>query len=242
MEILPAIDLRGGRCVRLRQGRYEDETVFDEDPAAVARRYQDAGARWLHVIDLDGARAGRPVNLDAVRRIVAAAPAAAVEVGGGIRDTEVVAQVLAAGVRRVIVGTRAVREPQWLREAIGEYPGRLVLGLDARGGRLAVEGWRRETATTVLGFLEGVRDLPLAAIVYTDILRDGMMSGPNVEATAELAKTSPFPVIASGGVTTLEDVVRLRDAGAAGAIIGRALYEGTLTVTAALAAARDENT
>ena len=202
----------------------------------MARRYQDAGARWLHVIDLDGARAGRPGNLDAVRRIVAAAPAAAVEVGGGIRDTEVVAQVLAAGVRRVIVGTRAVREPQWLRETIREYPGRVVLGLDARGGRLAVEGWQRETAVTVLGFLEGVRDLPLAAIVYTDILRDGMMSGPNVEATAELARASPFPVIASGGVTTLEDVVRLGDAGAAGAIIGRALYEGTLTVEAALAA------
>lgn len=241
MEILPAIDLRGGRCVRLRQGRYDDETVFDEDPPAVARRYRAAGARWIHVVDLDGARTGRPANLDPVRAIVDAASGMQVEVGGGIRDTEVAGEVLDLGARRVIVGTRAIRDPAWLREVALRFPDRVVLGLDARGGILAVEGWQRDTDLTVLEFLEGVRDLPLAAIVYTDIRRDGMMSGPNVEATARLAEASPFPVVASGGVTTVADVVRLREAGIPAAIIGRALYEGKITVEAALAAAHGQS-
>ena len=240
MDILPAIDLRGGRCVRLRQGRYDDETVFDDDPVAVARRFENAGARWLHVVDLDGARAGQPVNLDTIHRIVEAV-GLAVEVGGGIRTTEVAAEILGLGVRRAIVGTRAVRQVEWLRALAGKFPGRIALGLDARQGKLAVQGWEHETAATPLGFAGGVRDLPLGAIIYTEIARDGMMSGPDVEATRVLAGAVPFPVIASGGVTTVDDIVRLRRAGIPGAIVGRAIYEGKITVEAALEAARESN-
>jgi phosphoribosylformimino-5-aminoimidazole carboxamide ribotide isomerase len=236
MLILPAIDLRGGRCVRLRQGRYEDETVFDADPVAAAGRFEAAGAKWLHVVDLDGARSGKPENLSTIRRIVEAVRMQ-VEVGGGIRTTEAAAEVLGLGAARVIVGTRAVRDPGWLRDLAFRFPGRVALGLDARAGRVAVEGWQAETARTAGDVLAGLRSLALAAIIYTDIARDGMMSGPNVEATAELAKASPFSVIAAGGVTTVDDVRRLRQAGAAGAIIGRALYEGKITIEAALAAA-----
>jgi len=239
MLILPAIDLRDGRCVRLRQGDYSRETVFDEDPVAVARRFESAGAKWLHVVDLDGARDGEPKNLDTIRAIVAAVKMS-VEVGGGIRTTDAAADVLAMGVRRVVVGTRAVRDPAWLREMAGKFPGRVALGLDARGGRVAVEGWQEESTRTATEVAASVRNLALAAIIYTDIARDGMMAGPNVEATAELVKASPFPVIASGGVTTVDDVVRLKAAGCAGAIIGRALYEGKIMLEAALAAAGDQ--
>jgi phosphoribosylformimino-5-aminoimidazole carboxamide ribotide isomerase len=240
MIILPAIDLRGGRCVRLRQGRYDQETVFDDDPVAVARRFEEAGARWLHVVDLDGARSGSPENLDKVAAVVEAV-GMKVELGGGIRSTETVRTVLSLGLARVIVGTRAVREPGWLREIAAEFPGRVALGLDARDGRVAVEGWQRGTRRTAADILAEVHDVPLAAIVYTDIAQDGMMSGPNVEATAELARVSTVPVIASGGVTTVEDIGRLRRAGRIrGAIVGRALYEGTLTLEAALAAAGDQ--
>jgi len=239
MEILPAIDLRGGRCVRLRQGRYDDETVFDEDPVAVARRFEAAGAKWLHIVDLDGARRGEPKNLAPVRQIVEAV-GMQVELGGGIRTTEAAGEILAMGVRRVVVGTRAVREPAWLRELAGKFPGRAALGLDARGGRVAVEGWESETRRAAAEVLATIHHLALAAIIYTDIARDGMMSGPNVEATAELVKASPFPVIASGGVTTVDDIRRLKEVGAAGTIIGRALYEAKITLEAALAAAAEE--
>jgi phosphoribosylformimino-5-aminoimidazole carboxamide ribotide isomerase len=236
MIILPAIDLRGGRCVRLRQGRYDDETVFDEDPVAVARRFEAAGAKWLHVVDLDGARAGAPQNLDTVRQIVEAI-GMEVQVGGGIRTTGAAGTILQMGAGRVIVGTRALREPAWLGELAGEFPGRIALGLDARGGCVAVEGWESQTARTAADVLASVRGLALAAIIYTDIARDGMMAGPNIEATAEVVSATRFPVIASGGVTTVDDVKRLKAAGVAGAIIGRALYEGRITLEAALAAA-----
>jgi phosphoribosylformimino-5-aminoimidazole carboxamide ribotide isomerase len=240
MIILPAIDIRGGRCVRLRQGDYCQETVFDEDPAAVAARFQAAGAQWLHVVDLDGAREGELRNLDSILAIVDDADIP-VEVGGGIRSAEAAATYLDAGVARIVVGTRAVSDPEWLRELAAEYAGKVALGIDARGGSVAVEGWRRQADRPAADLVESVRDMPLAAIIYTDIVRDGMMSGPNVEATAAVVKASPFPVIASGGVTTVEDIRRLKDAGAAGAIIGRALYEGTLTLEAALAAARNRH-
>ncbi|MGB2755786.1 MAG: 1-(5-phosphoribosyl)-5-[(5-phosphoribosylamino)methylideneamino]imidazole-4-carboxamide isomerase [Phycisphaerae bacterium] len=237
MIILPAIDIRGGRCVRLRQGRFDEETVFDEDPAAVARRFEAAGAEWLHVVDLDGAREGEPRNLDTVRAIRRAVKVQ-VELGGGLRTTAAVAEALAAGIDRVIVGTRAVREPEWLEELARRFAGCVVWGLDTRNARVAVAGWSEVTQKTVVEMLDDVGGLPLAAIIYTDIGRDGMMSGPNVVATAELVKVSRFPVIASGGVTTAEDIRALKKSGAAGAIIGRALYEGKLTLEAALAAAK----
>jgi len=238
MIILPAIDLIGGRCVRLRQGDYNQETVFDEDPVAVARRFEAAGAKWLHVVDLDGAREGEPKNLVAIRAIVGAVRMS-VEMGGGIRTTAAAQGLLDLGLARVILGTRAAREPEWLAEVATKFPGRVALGLDARNGRVAVEGWREETARTASDLVASVAGLPLAAIIYTDIARDGMMSGPNVEATAVLAKASPFPVIASGGVTTVDDIRRLTKVGVAGAIIGRSLYEGKITLEAALAAASE---
>jgi phosphoribosylformimino-5-aminoimidazole carboxamide ribotide isomerase len=236
MDILPAIDLRGGRCVRLEQGDFKKEKVFDEDPVAVARRFEAEGAEWLHVVDLDGAREGRPQNLDTIDAMIRTVKIS-VEVGGGIRTTQAVAEMLDAGAQRVVVGTRAVREPEWLREVAEQFPGRIALGLDAREGLVAVEGWGKQTGRSAARTLKRFQDLTLAAIVYTDIARDGMMSGPNVEATAALVKAGPFPVIASGGVTTVEDIRRLKAAGAAGAIIGRALYEGKLTLKAALEAA-----
>ena len=238
MIILPAIDLIGGRCVRLRQGDYNQETVFDEDPVAVARRFEAAGAKWLHVVDLDGAREGEPKNLATIRAIVGAVRMS-VEMGGGIRTTAAAQGLLDLGLARVILGTRAAREPEWLAEVATKFPGRVALGLDARNGRVAVEGWREETARTASDLVASVAGLPLAAIIYTDIARDGMMSGPNVEATAVLAKASPFPVIASGGVTTVDDIRRLTKVGVAGAIIGRSLYEGKITLEAALAAASE---
>ena len=238
MIILPAIDIRGGRCVRLRQGRFQEETVYDEDPAAVARRFEAAGAEWLHVVDLDGAREGEPRNLDTVRAIRRAVKVQ-VELGGGLRTTAAVAEALAAGIDRVIVGTRAVQEPGWLREVAGRFPRRVAWGLDTQNARVAVAGWGEVTQKTVVEMLGDAGGLPLAAIIYTDIGRDGMMSGPNLAATELVVKASPFPVIASGGVTTAEDIRALAKAGAAGAIIGRALYEGKLTLEAALAAAVD---
>ena len=237
MLILPAIDLRGGRCVRLRQGRYDDETVFGDDPMAVARRFEKAGATWLHMVDLDGARSGTPKNLAKVAAVVKAV-GMKVELGGGIRSVETVREVLDLGIARVVLGTRGVRDPAWLREVTAAFPGQVALGLDARGGRVAVEGWQQETRQTAAEVLAAAEDLPLAAIIYTDIAQDGMMTGPNVEATAGLARVSRWPVIASGGVATAEDVRRLRATGVIrGAIIGRALYEGTLTLEAAIEAA-----
>ncbi len=239
MLILPAIDLRGGRCVRLRQGDYRQETVFDDDPVAVARRFEKAGAAWLHMVDLDGAREGEPKNLDIVAA-VAEAVGLKVELGGGIRTTKTVEEVLASGVARVIVGTRAVREPEWLADMANRFPGQVAWGLDTRKARVAVAGWGTLTDLTVAKMLEEARDVPLAAVIYTDIERDGMMAGPNVAATTLVVSASPFPVIASGGVTTVEHVTKIKEIGAHGAIIGRALYEGKITLADALDAAGDQ--
>jgi phosphoribosylformimino-5-aminoimidazole carboxamide ribotide isomerase len=236
MIILPAIDIRGGRCVRLRQGRFDEETIFDEDPVARARQFEAKGAEWLHVVDLDGAREGEPGNLDLVRAIRKAVRIK-MEVGGGIRSTGAAEEVLEAGADRIVVGTRAVREPKWLEKLARRFAGRIVWGLDTQNARVAVAGWSEATEKTVVEIIGQAAKLPLAAIVYTDIERDGMMSGPNVAATEALVKASPWPVIASGGVTTVEDIRALAKAGAAGAIVGRALYEGKLAMEAALAAA-----
>lgn len=236
MQIWPAIDLRGGKCVRLRQGDYQRETVFDDDPVAVARQFVQQGAKHLHIVDLDGAREGLPVNLPAVQAILDAVKVPC-ELGGGIRDGQSVRELLSFGLVRLVIGTSALKEPDWFREACRTFPGKLVLGIDARDGRVATDGWLNTTdvaATELATQFAGER---LAAIVYTDIATDGMLEGPNVAAMAAMQTAVRIPVIASGGVTTAGDVARLAAAGLAGCIIGRALYEETLTLADALRAA-----
>jgi phosphoribosylformimino-5-aminoimidazole carboxamide ribotide isomerase len=237
--IYPAIDLRGGRCVRLRQGDYSQETVFGDDPAAVAERWAGAGASYLHVVDLDGAREGRPVNGDSVRAIVSAAGVPC-QLGGGIRTEAHLVEALAWGVARVILGTRALQDPGWCEAMCRRYPEKIVLGIDAKNGRVATEGWLNVSELTALDLAKRCAAWPLAALVYTDIGRDGMLAGPNVEATAAVAAAVPAPVIASGGVTKLDDVTALARRGIAGCIIGRALYEGRIDLAAAIAAAKNE--
>ncbi len=239
MLIYPAIDLRGGRCVRLRQGDYSQETVFGDDPAAVGRRRAGGGAALLHHRGHDGARAGRPRNGASVRSIVHAAGVPC-QLGGGIRTDEHVAEVLSWGVSRVIIGTKALRDPAWCEALARRHPGKVVLGLDARDGKVAVAGWLEGSEVTALALARRAAAWPLAAVVYTDIGRDGMLAGPDAEGTAALARAVPgLPVIASGGVTTLDDVARLARAGIHGAIVGRALYEGRLDLAGAIALAKD---
>jgi phosphoribosylformimino-5-aminoimidazole carboxamide ribotide isomerase len=238
--ILPAIDLRGGQCVRLRQGDYAQETVFGDDPASMACRWVDQGATYLHLVDLDGARQGHPVNGESVRRILQSARVPC-QFGGGVRREEHLAEVLGWGVERVIMGTRALQDPGWCEAICRRFPGRVALGIDARQGRVAVEGWQNLSDRSALDLARACADWPLAAIVYTDITRDGMLKGPNVEATAELAAAVSVPVIASGGVTTLDDVARLARHRLAGCVIGRALYEGRLDLAAAITLARKES-
>ncbi len=231
MLLIPAIDLKDGACVRLRQGDMAESTVYSEDPAAIARRWLDAGARRLHIVDLNGAFAGRPVNAGAIRAIAAEAGEVPVQLGGGIRDLEIIEAHLAAGVSYVILGTAAVRNPGLVRQAATELPGHVMVGLDARDGKVAVEGWSKMTGHDVTDLAAKFEDYGVEAIVYTDIGRDGMLSGPNVEATGALARSLRIPVIASGGIHTLADVRALKAVeadGVIGAITGRAIYEGTL--------------
>jgi phosphoribosylformimino-5-aminoimidazole carboxamide ribotide isomerase len=236
MQIWPAIDLRGGKCVRLRQGDYQQETVFADDPAAVARQFAADGARHLHIVDLEGAREGLPVNLPSVQNILANVGIEC-ELGGGIRDEQSVEELLAFGLARLVIGTSALTDPEWFRDVCRRFPGQLVLGIDAREGRAATDGWLNTSDVTAIDLARQFADEPLAGIIYTDIAADGMMSGPNVAAMAEMQAAVEAPVIASGGVTTAADVARLAAAGLAGCIIGRALYEGTLTLADALRAA-----
>ena len=233
MLILPAIDLRGGQCVRLRQGDYAQETVFGDDPAAMARRWVEQGARYLHVVDLDGAKQGRPVNGDSIRRIIEAAGVPC-ELGGGLRTEEDIRQALAWGVDRVVLGTRALRDPVWLESVTRRYPDKIVLGIDAKQGRVATDGWAEVTERLAVDLARQCSGWPLAAIVYTDINRDGMLEGPNFEALAEMATAVSLPVIASGGVTTPDDIRRLAALGLAGCIVGRALYDGRLELKEAI--------
>ena len=237
MQIWPAIDLRGGKCVRLRQGDYQQETVFADDPAAVARQFADAGACHLHIVDLEGAREGLPVNLPGVQAILDAIDIEC-ELGGGIRDEQSVCELLEFGLTRLVIGTSAITDPDGFRQMCRKYPGKLVLGIDARDGRVATDGWQQ---TSDLGAIELARQFvnePLAAIIYTDIATDGMLSGPNITAMALMQDAVHLPVIASGGVTTANDVAQLASAGLAGCIIGRALYVGTLKLEDALRAAQ----
>jgi phosphoribosylformimino-5-aminoimidazole carboxamide ribotide isomerase len=236
MEIWPAIDLRGGKCVRLRQGDYQQETVFADNPADVARQFAGQGARHLHIVDLEGAREGLPVNLPSVQDILATIDIEC-ELGGGIRDEQSVSELLNFGLARLVIGTSALTDPEWFRAACRRYPRKLVLGIDARDGRAATDGWVNTTEVAAVDLARQVADEPLAAIIYTDIATDGMLTGPNVAAMAEMQAAVDVPVIASGGVATVQDVARLAAAGLAGCIIGRALYEGTLTLAEALRAA-----
>ncbi|QDU88066.1 1-(5-phosphoribosyl)-5-[(5-phosphoribosylamino)methylideneamino] imidazole-4-carboxamide isomerase [Pirellulimonas nuda] len=239
MEIWPAIDLRGGKCVRLLQGDYSQETVFDSDPVAVARRFQAQGARHLHLVDLDGAREGLTVNLPAIQEILSAVDMQ-VELGGGVRDEQSITELLGFGVARLVVGTSALKQREWFREVVRKFPNRLVLGLDARNGLVATDGWMETSTTSAVELALEFNDEPLAAIVYTDIATDGMMSGPNVEAMAEMQRAVRVPIVASGGVTTIDDVRALSRVGMSGAIIGRALYEGTIAIPDALVAAQGD--
>lgn len=236
MFIYPAIDLLGGRCVRLRQGDYSRETVFSDDPVSVAQQWVAQGADRLHLVDLDGAKAGRPVNGDVIRRIVSAV-AVPCQLGGGIRTDADLEAVFGWGVRWAVLGTKALHEPGWVRRAADRYPARVVLGLDARNGFVATDGWLNTSATKATELARAVEDSPLAAVVYTDIARDGMMGGPNFLALAEMAAATRLPVVASGGVSELDHVRQLTAAAVYGCIIGRALYEGQIRLTEALALA-----
>lgn len=230
MLIYPAIDLLGGRCVRLKQGDYARETVFSDDPAAVARRWVELGADRIHVVDLDGAKTGKPINGAVIRKIVESA-GVPVQLGGGLRSDEHLAAAFDWGVRWAVLGTRALQAPQWVRDAAARHPNRIVLGVDAKDGYVATEGWLEVSRTKAVDLAKQVSDAPLAAVVYTDIAKDGMMSGPNFEALAEMIAAVELPVIASGGVCTTEHVLRLAAAGTPGCIIGRALYEGSLDLS-----------
>jgi len=238
MEIFPAIDLRAGRVVRLSQGDYDRQTVYATDPAAVARDFVAAGAAWIHVVDLDAARTGRRANADAVRAVCGAG--GRVQLGGGIRDDQAVDDALALGVERVIVGSAALSDWAWLQRLLAreDLAGRVALALDARGGRLAVHGWREAAGEDVLEVAGRAAELPLAAVIYTCIERDGMLTGPDIDTTADVIDRSGLPVIASGGIGSLGDLRRCKAAGCAGAIVGRAYYEGRIDLAAACRQAR----
>ncbi|MCG6867189.1 MAG: 1-(5-phosphoribosyl)-5-[(5-phosphoribosylamino)methylideneamino]imidazole-4-carboxamide isomerase [Gammaproteobacteria bacterium] len=236
MLLIPAIDLKDGKCVRLRRGDMEDVTVFSEDPVQMAQRWVLAGARRLHIVDLDGAAAGSPVNAGIIREIASNHPEVPIQVGGGIRDEDAVQAYLEAGVQYTIIGTRAVSAPHFVNDLCMEFPGHIIVGLDARDGKVAIDGWSKLSHHDVNDLAMHFEEDGVAAIVYTDINRDGMMKGVNVEATAELASQLKIPVIASGGVTNMDDILALMDReedGIEGAIIGRALYEGTIDLAKA---------
>ena len=237
MQVWPAIDLLGGRCVRLEQGDYARETVFSDDPAATAADFQRQGARHLHLVDLDGARAGKPANLAAVRAILAAVEMEC-ELGGGIRHEESIRTLLDLGLARLVLGTSALKRPAWFQAMCEKFPGKLCLGVDARNGMVATDGWLETSSTAAVDLVQQFAHAPLASIIYTDIATDGMLQGPNVAAMREMQEAVETPVIASGGVATADDVAELAAAGLAGAIVGRALYAGTLKLGEALEAAR----
>ena len=242
MIIFPAIDLKDGRCVRLRQGDMAQATIFNDDPGAQAREFEAAGFEWLHLVDLNGAFAGRSVNTPAIRSIIGAIKIP-LQLGGGIRDRDAIENWLSAGVQRVILGTIAVWEPKLVAEAARAHPGRIAVGIDARDGKVAVKGWAEEAAVSALELAKRFEGAGVAAIIFTDISRDGMMEGANVDSTAALAHAVSIPVIASGGVNGVRDIERLRDCGApiAGVVIGRALYDGRIQPLESLNASRSKS-
>lgn len=236
MLVIPAIDLKDGKCVRLRQGRMDDNTVFSDDPVAMAGKWKAAGARRLHLVDLNGAFDGKPVNGDVITAIAKTYPDLPIQIGGGIRDLETIQAYLDAGVQFVILGTKAVKEPEFVAEACSKFPGHVIVGLDARDGDVAIEGWAKLTGQNVIEMAKRFENDGVSAIVYTDIGRDGMMTGVNVEATVKLAQAISIPVVASGGITNIDDIKALcavESEGITAAITGRAIYEGTLDFTEA---------
>ena len=238
MQIWPAIDLRGGKCVRLQQGDYQRETVFGEDPVAMAKHWVAEGAEFLHLVDLDGARDGRWVNRDAVLGI-ASSLSIPCELGGGIRDEETIHRLLEAGLSRLVVGTKALKEPEWFRRMANQFPHKLAIGIDAKDGQVATDGWLEVSSVAAADLARDYEPEPIAAIIYTDIARDGMMAGANVPAMRLMKENVSVPVIASGGVTTLEDVRLLAEAGLDGCIIGRSLYDEEINLRDAIAVANE---
>ncbi len=231
MLLIPAIDIKDGKCVRLRQGRMDDATVFADDPLEAATRWVTSGAKRLHIIDLDGASTGKPINRDLVERIAKTYPDVPIQIGGGIRDEDTVQSYLDLGVQYVILGTRAVNEPHFVSDLCAAFPGHIIVGLDAKDGKLMVNGWSKLAKHDVIDLAQRFENDGVEAIIYTDISRDGMLSGVNIEATKTLAESIRIPVIAAGGITNLDDIRRLceiADAGVFGAVTGRAIYEGTL--------------
>lgn len=241
--LLPAIDLRDGHCVRLRQGDFDAETVYDDDPVRVAREFEAAGAQWIHVVDLDAARTGTRAHLDQIRLIVRSV-ACKIEVGGGVRDGEAALELLDAGVERVVVGTAAVERPALVEDLCQEFPGRIAVGLDARGNEVAIRGWVEGSGADLIALARRFGDLGLAALIVTEIARDGTLEGPAFGQLGAVLRESAVPLIASGGVGTLEDLralanLRAGDRGVAGVIVGRALYEGRFGVAEALESLRE---
>ena len=231
MLLIPAIDLKQGKCVRLRQGKMDDETVFSDDPVAMAGRWVEAGARRLHIVDLDGAFAGEPVNAGVIHDIAEAYPELPIQVGGGIRHEDTVQTYLEAGVQYCIIGTKAVSAPHFVNDLCAEFPGHIIVGLDAKDGKVAIDGWSKLSHHDVVDMAKHFEDDGVEAIIFTDISRDGMMEGVNLDSTVELARAITIPVIASGGITNIDDVRELskvEEEGITGAITGRAIYEGTL--------------
>jgi phosphoribosylformimino-5-aminoimidazole carboxamide ribotide isomerase len=231
MLIIPAIDLKDGQCVRLKQGRMEDDTIFSNEPVAIAERWIKAGARRLHIVDLNGAFAGKPINAEVIHQIVEAFPEIPIQVGGGIRDEETIQAYLDIGVRYVIIGTKAVQTPHFVTEACLGFPGHIIVGLDAKNGKIATDGWSKLSHHTAIDLAQRFEQDGVEAIVFTDISRDGMLQGLNIDSTVELAQSINIPVIASGGITTIDDIKALcevAEEGIMGAITGRAIYEGTL--------------
>jgi phosphoribosylformimino-5-aminoimidazole carboxamide ribotide isomerase len=244
MLLIPAIDLKEGHCVRLRQGRMEDNTVFSEDPVAVARKWVEAGAKRLHMVDLDGAFAGKPVNAEVVHEVCETFPHLDVQIGGGIRDEETIQTYLDAGVRYVILGTKAINAPHFVGDVCAEFPGHIIVGLDAKDGKVAIDGWSKLSHHDVIDIAQQFEQDGVEAIIYTDISRDGMMQGYNMESTRALANAIQIPVIASGGVTNYDDIRSLctaEDDGVMGAIVGRAIYEGTIDLAKGQALADELN-
>ncbi len=238
MIIIPAIDLKDGACVRLRQGLMEDSTVFSDDPAAMAKQWVDQGAKRLHLVDLNGAFAGEPVNGDVVTEIAKAYPDLPIQIGGGIRDLATIEYYLNAGVNYVIIGTKAVKEPSFVKEACDAFAGHIIVGLDAKDGFVATDGWAEVSQVKATDLAKQFAGDGVSEIVYTDIARDGMMQGVNIEATVEMARAGGIPVVASGGITNMDDIkglMAVAHEGISGAITGRAIYEGTLSVEEAQA-------